>query len=184
MTTPFVLSVLLPVWLGLPVLPLPLLELDQVQVKEPLELGFHSRHYQAPFSFELFEPAYVAVFQIKGKTADLVFPFLGPDLRHLRFQEKAQIEVPNHLFQAGIHVVPRARSGTWWARTLNQTLPFSRYLLVVASRDPLDFEGLNRLLRRGRSMGFVEPDLSVVLAQAIVPDPDSQDWTAYLHWIR
>lgn len=179
-----VLSAFLPIWLGIPLgQPLAVCG-EQVLEDRPLSLEFHSRHYQAPFSFELSEPAYIAVFRIRGRTADLVFPFLGPELRRLRFEDQTRLESPDNLFQTGVHLVPRQRSGTWRARSVNQTLPFPNYLLLVASREPLDFEGLNRLLQRGRSLGFVEPDLSVALAQAIVPNPEAMDWTAYLHWIR
>jgi len=159
-------------------------QLASAQASEPLLLDFHSRHYQAPFSFEIYESAYVAVFRIKRNTARLVFPFLGPDLRYARFAgETLSVEAGN-LFPPGRHVVPREVPGSWGAHSENKTLPHDDYLLLVASRDPLDFEGLNRILKVGRSLGFVEPDLSVALAQAIVPDPESEGWAAYLHWIR
>ena len=155
-----------------------------VQEPPPLGLEFHSRHYQAPFSFEISEPAYVAVFRIRRNTARLVFPFLGPDLRYARFAGGSIPKEPGNLFPPGKHVVPREVEGSWGARSENKTLPHDDYLLLIASREPLDFEGLNRILKVGRSLGFVEPDLSVALARAIVPDPESDDWAAYLHWIR
>jgi hypothetical protein len=158
--------------------------LASAQVSEPLLLEFHSRHYQAPYSFEISESAYVAVFRIKGNTARLVFPYLGPGLRYARFAGETLSGEAENLFPPGLHVLPRDVPGSWAAHSENKTLPQDRYLLLVASRDPLDFEGLNRMLKVGRSLGFVEPDLSVTLARAIVPDPDSEDWVAYLHWIR
>jgi hypothetical protein len=91
---------------------------------------------------------------------------------------------PKNLFPPGQHVVPREVSGSWSARAENKTLPQEDYLLLIASRKPLKFEGLNNILKVGTSLGFVEPDLSVTLARAIVPDPESGDWAAYLHWIR
>ena len=150
----------------------------------PLGLTVLSRHYQSPFRFEISEAAHVAVFRIEGNRVRLVFPFLGPDLRHARFAGEALPREPETIFSPGVHVIPRDIPGNWSARSENKTLPHDHYLLVVASRSPLRFEGLNRLLKVGRSMGFVERDVSVVLARAIVPDPDSDDWAAYLHWIR
>jgi len=155
-----------------------------IQEPPPLGLQFHSRHYQAPYSFEISEAAYIAVFRIKRNTASLVFPFLGPELRYARFAGKANSEGPKNLFPPGEHAVPREVPGSWSAHSENKTLPQDNYLLVIASREPLKFEGLNNLLKVGRSLGFVEPDLSIALARAIVPDPESEDWAAYLHWIR
>lgn len=154
------------------------------QETPPLCLGVLSRHYQSPFGFEISGAAYVAVFRIDGNRVRLVFPFLGPDLRHARFAGGVLPREPETLFPPGKHVIPRDIPGNWSARSENKTLPHEHYLLVVASRYPLRFERLNGLLKVGRSMGFVEGDLSVVLARSIVPDPNSDDWEAYLHWIR
>ena len=154
------------------------------QEPPPLGLQFHSRHYQAPYSFEISESAYIAVFRIKRNTASLVFPFLGPELRYARFAGETISEEPENRFPPGEHAVPREVPGGWGAYSENKTLPQDNYLLVIASREPLKFEGLNNLLKVGRSLGFVEPDLSIALARAIVPNPESEDWAAYLHWIR
>lgn len=154
------------------------------QEPHPLGLRVHSRHYQSPFRFEIAEPAYVAVFRIKGNIARLVFPYRGLDLRQARFANDVPSDEPQRPFPPGEHIIPREVPGNWAARSENKTLPHGNYLLVVASRTPLEFDGLNRILRVGRSLGFVEPDLSVALARAIVSNPESDDWAAYLHWIR
>lgn len=159
-------------------------KLGSTPERQPLSLEFYSRHYQAPFRFEISEPAHIAVFRIKRNTVRLVFPFLGPSLRYARFAGEDFSKEPENLFPPGEHVIPREVPGSWGAHSENKTLPHDNYLLVFASRHQLDFEGLNRVLKVGRSLGFVKPDLPAALARAIVPDPESEDWAAYLHWIR
>ncbi len=51
---------------------------------------------------------------------------------------------------------------------------------MVVSRRQMNFQKLNRLYRRGNSLGFIERQLALVLIGAIIPDPESHDWAGYL----
>jgi hypothetical protein len=155
----------------------------------PIQLQFFDTYGRLTYQFDISESAYIAVFEVGRRRAELVYPAIGPELRKQRFDGEALPEVENY-FGAGRHLVP-PRSGRVWSGTTDTGfLRKGDLVLVFASARQFDFERLNDLyvsqgetLGKRNSFGAVD-NFTHVLLRTILPDYDGDDWTAYLHWVR